>query len=66
MNAAEADLIFKKYDTNKDGVIDAEESKQIQADYANKSEGYEMLKKYVSRNFYFCRYNQFLLLLIGY
>lgn len=49
MNASEADIIFKKYDTNNDGVIDEEEAKLIQADYANKAEGYELLQKYVSR-----------------
>lgn len=52
MNASEAEIILKKYDTNKDGVIDDEEAKKIQEDYANKAEGYELLSRYV-RYFYF-------------
>jgi 1D-myo-inositol-tetrakisphosphate 5-kinase/inositol-polyphosphate multikinase len=38
------------YDKNNDGVIDEEEIKQLQADYANKAEGYEMLQRYDTNN----------------
>jgi 1D-myo-inositol-tetrakisphosphate 5-kinase/inositol-polyphosphate multikinase len=46
MEASVAAIILKKYDTNNDGVIDEIEVVQIQADFASKAEGYELLQKY--------------------
>jgi hypothetical protein len=46
MNTSDAEIILRKYDLNKDGVIDAEEAKLIQSDYASKAEGYEILIRY--------------------